>query len=235
MTPSIKIILTTWLIVFSQVTDASKYSKSINPTRFTFNKISAAQLPTEFASANMDEIIKALTIQIKNCKEDHAESLTFKIGKQTFTRQQWCLDTNQKMLTIAQASQGNFQTFFTTIKNEFDWYKSSGWPENHGKIKKGEVKFTAYYYTHNRVSLGTQNIPLTAHASCATDHRVIPIGMIIFYKYKKATSWCITQDSGSAVKGAHLDLYRGKGSKAGEEGRHLFYAGSIYVALPKSK
>ncbi len=32
-----------------------------------------------------------------------------------------------------------------SLKTEFDWYKSDGWPENHAGFKKGAFQFTAYY------------------------------------------------------------------------------------------
>ena len=52
---------------------------------------------------------------------------------------------------------------------------------------------------------GSENISLTPHASCATDHKVIPIGMNFIYNCKKSTSWCVAQDAGGAIMGAHVD------------------------------
>lgn len=80
---------------------------------------------------------------------------------------------------------------------------------------------------------GSENLPLTAHVSCATDHVVIPIGVNFIYHTKNRTSWCIAQDAGGAIKGAHVDVYKGEGHQAGLEANALNHSGSLYVAVPK--
>lgn len=80
---------------------------------------------------------------------------------------------------------------------------------------------------------GSENISLTPHASCATDHKVIPIGMNFIYNCKKTTSWCVAQDTGGAIVGAHVDVYKGEGDEAGVEANALNHSGTIFVALPK--
>lgn len=406
--------------------------------RFKFHKISASELPLDNPAGNMDEVINALQIQIKNCTKKHAEYQHVTIAGHTFKRKEWCLDTNKKMFTLAKASHGNFQKYLSTIKTEFDWYKSEGWPENHAGFKQGEFQFTAYYapapveartkrggafqypiyrnpgvvnasaesrkfnlktplcgvdpltgmergfclknangtYSiapdrseidhgvldkkyiigyvkdpndpaflmvegsgslildgklfhinydgangrprtmlgrivqcaqdptcggslatmercakdpkchdesqlrcnvskeikqsaasekqirqyldnlHNQDKAadlrnrdqsfvffvkenggpyGSDNIILTPHASCATDHRVIPIGMNFIYNCKKTTSLCVAQDTGGAIVGAHVDCYKGEGDQAGIEANDLNHTGSLFVALPKRK
>ena len=406
--------------------------------RFRFHKISASELPLDNPSGNMDEVIKALKNQIANCNNPRAESHTVFIAGHKFKRQEWCLHTNQKMLNLAQAAKGNFQKYLSSIKSEFDWYKSEGWPENHAGYKKGEFQFTAYYapaaveartkpdgefkypiysnpgvvntaaeakklhlksplcgvdpltkmirgfcmkdangrYSvapdreeiahgalnskyiigyvkdpndpaflmvegsgslildgklvhlnydgfngrprtmlgrivqcaqdptcggsldtiercakdpkcHDEAKLrcnvskeikqsaaseklirkyldnplnrnkadnlrnrdqsyvffikefggpyGSENISLTPHASCATDHKVIPVGMNFIYNCKKSTSWCIAQDTGGAIVGAHVDCYKGEGDQAGVEANDLNHTGTLFVALPKRK
>ena len=81
---------------------------------------------------------------------------------------------------------------------------------------------------------GSENISLTSHASCATDHRVIPVGMNFIYNCKKSVSWCVAQDTGGAIQGAHVDVYKGEGDRAGVEANDLNHAGSLFVALPKT-
>lgn len=406
--------------------------------RFKFHKISASELPSENPSGNMNEIINALNNQIENCKKRQGELKTITIAGHTYKRQQWCIDTNQKMLTLAKAAQGNFSKYLTSVKNEFDWYKSDGWPENQGGFKKGEFLFTAYYapapiearikrggeflypiysnpgvvnvaleskkyklkkplcgvdpltnmmrsyclknnngtYSvapdreeishgaldpkhvigyiknpndpaflmlqgsgsllidgkilrlnydgfngrprtmlgriiqcaqdptcggnidtmeqcakdpncHDEAKLrcnmsqevrqsagseklirqfldkpenrdkahdlrnrdqsfvffivekggpyGSENIPLTSHASCATDHKVIPIGMNFIYNCNYSTQMCIAQDAGGAIVGAHVDVYKGEGDQAGIEANSLYHKGTLYVALPKHR
>ncbi|HHF7349250.1 TPA: MltA domain-containing protein [Legionella feeleii] len=406
--------------------------------RFKFHKISASELPLNNPVGNMNEVIRALNNQIENCTKKRGEFQRVTIAGRQFKRQEWCLNTNKKMLALAKAAHGNFQNYLTSIKNEFDWYKSDGWPENHAGFKKGEFQFTAYYapaavkasakrggsflyplysnpgvvsaalerkkfnlkaplcgvdpltkiergfcmknpngtYSvvpdrkeieqgalhpkyviayvedpndpaflmvegsgsliidgqvfhinydaangrprtmlgrivqcaqdptcggnldtiercakdpkchdeeklrcnvskkiklsaaseklirqylddplnrHKAADLrnrdqsyvffakedggpyGSEKITLTPHVSCATDHRVIPVGMNFIYNSKKSTSWCIAQDSGGAIVGAHVDVYKGEGEQAGIEANELNYAGSLFVALPKRK
>ena len=406
--------------------------------RFKFHKISASELPLENPMGNMDEVIKALNNQIENCKRSRGTVQTVVIAAHKFKRQDWCHNTNKKMLALAKAAQGDFQKYLSSIKTEFDWYKSEGWPENHAGFKKGEFQFTAYYapaavearskqdkaflypiYSnpgvvhaaseckklnlkaplcgvdpltkmahgfclkkgngryalvpdrdeidrgalnpkhilgyvkdpndpaflmlqgsgslmldgklfhinydgangrprtmlgrivqcaqdptcggnldtmercardpkcHDEAKLrcnlskkirqsgsseklirqyldnplnrenvaglrnrdqsfvffvkeeggpyGSENIALTPHVSCATDHKVIPIGMNFIYSYKNSTSWCVAQDTGGAIMGAHVDVYKGEGEQAGMEANDLNHAGSLFVALPKRR
>lgn len=404
--------------------------------RFKFHKISASELPLENPVGNMNEVIKALNNQIENCNKSRGEFQTVTIAGHKLKRQEWCLHTNKKMLDLAKAAHGDFQKYLSTIKTEFDWYKSDGWPENHAGFKKGEFQFTAYYapsaveartkrggaflypiysnpgvvnaaaevrkfnlkappcgvdpltkmprgfclkdakgkYSvvpdreeidhgalgpkhiigyvkdpndpaflmvegsgslildgklfhinydgangrprtmlgrivqcaqdptcggnidaiercskdpkcHDEAKLrcnvskeirqsaasekqirqyldnprnrakaadlrnrdqsfvffakedggpyGSENISLTPHASCATDHKVIPVGMHFIYNCKQATSWCISQDTGGAIMGAHVDVYKGEGDRAGVEANELNHTGSLYLALAK--
>jgi membrane-bound lytic murein transglycosylase len=403
--------------------------------RFKFHKISSSELPLYNPTGNMDEVIKALNTQIENCATYQGVYKSVTIAGTTYNRKEWCHNTNQKMLTLAKAAQGDFQKYLSSIKNEFDWYKSDGWPENHAGFKKGEFQFTAYYapaaveartqrggaylypiysnpgvvnaakeckqfnlkaplcgvdplskmdrgfclknadgtYSvvpdreeiahgalgskyiigyvkdpndpaflmlqgsgslmldgkfyrlnyesangrprtmlgriiqcaqdptcggtldamercaknpkcHDETKLrcnvsqkirqssgseklirkylntlnyekaadlrnrdqsyvffskeaggpyGSENISLTPHVSCATDHKVIPIGMTFIYHCKKSTSWCVAQDTGGAIVGAHVDVYKGEGDQAGGEANAINHPGSLFVALPK--
>lgn len=404
--------------------------------RFRFHKISASELPLDNPLGNMDEVISALTIQIENCNKNQGEFQTVTIAGHQFKREEWCLNSNKKMLALAKAAHGDFKTYLSSIKTEFDWYKSEGWPENHAGFKKGAFQFTAYYapaaieartkpggafvypiysnpgvvnvvaeckkfnlksplcgidpvtkiarnhclknangtysiapdreeidhgaldkkyiigyvkdpndpsflmlqgsgsllldgksfhinyvgangrprtmlgrivqcaqdptcggnldamercakdpkchdeaklrcnlskevklsgasetrirhYLDNLVNrdkaadlrnrdqsfvffakeeggpYGSEDISLTPHASCATDHKVIPIGMNFLYNCKKSTSWCVAQDTGGAIMGAHVDCYKGEGDRAGAEANDLNHSGSLFVALPK--
>lgn len=403
--------------------------------RFKFHKVSTAELLLVNPIGNMDEVIKALNNQIENCNKSHGGFQTVTIARHQINRQEWCLGTNKKMLALAKAAHGDFKKYLSTIKTEFDWYKSEGWPENHAGFKKGEFQFTAYYAPaaveartqrggaflypiyanpgvvnaaleckkyhlkaplcgvdpltkmvrgfclknpngtyaivpdreeidkgalnpkyiigyvkdpndpsflmlqgsgslrldgklfhinydsangrprtmlgrivqcaqdptcggnlntmercakdptcHDETKLrclaskkikqstgseklirqyldtlnhhqatdlrhrdqsfvffakeeggpyGSENISLTPHASCATDHKVIPIGMSFIYHCKKSTSWCIAQDAGGAIMGAHVDVYKGEGNQAGIEANELNHPGSLFVALSK--
>jgi membrane-bound lytic murein transglycosylase len=402
--------------------------------RFKFHKITASELPRGNPVGNMKEIIQALNIQIKNCQAN-GEFQSVTIGGHKFARQEWCLNTNKKMLALAKSAHGDFKKYLEDIKTEFDWYKSEGWPENHAGYKKGQFQFTAYYaptaieartnrkgpFLHpiyknpgvvhagleskkfnltpplcgvdpltkiargfcvknapgqysvvpdreeihhgalnpkyvigyvkdpndpdflmlqgagslfldgkvihvnydgsngrprtmlgrivqcaqdptcggnldnmercakdpkchdeeklrckvsktiktsaateklirqylNRLNpvkatdlrnrdqsfvffmvadegpFGSEDIPLTPHASCATDHKVIPVGMNFIYNFNTFTSWCVAQDAGGAIMGAHVDLYTGEGHQAGVEANKVNHSGTLFVALPK--
>lgn len=113
--------------------------------RFKFHKIPLSELPINNPIGNLDEVIHALNNQIENCSKGRGEFQTVNIAGQKFNRREWCLNTNKKMLTLAKSAQGDFQKYLLDIKNNFDWYKSDGWPENHAGFKKGEFQFTAYY------------------------------------------------------------------------------------------
>jgi len=80
---------------------------------------------------------------------------------------------------------------------------------------------------------GSEDISLTPHGSCATDHKVIPVGTNFIYNLKNSTSWCVAQDAGGAIMGAHVDVYKGEGVQAGIEANAVNHAGSLFVALPK--
>jgi membrane-bound lytic murein transglycosylase len=422
---------------FADITSKQKMAaKEPGVLRFKFHKISSSTLPLDNPVGNMDEVIKALNNQIENCNQNQGEYQTVTIAGHKYKRHEWCHKTNHKMLALAKAAHGNFQTYLSSIKSEFDWYKSDGWPENHAGFKKGEFHFTAYYapaaveartkrggeflypiysnpgvvnvaaeckkfhlkaplcgvdplskmersfclknadgtYSvapdreeidhgalnqkhvigyvkdpndpaflmlegsgslildgklshinydgfngrprtmlgrivqcaqdptcggnldtmercakdpkcHDQAKLhcnvskkikqsaasekqirqylddplnrdkaadlrnrdqsfvffakedggpyGSENISLIPHASCATDHRVIPVGMNFIYNCKKSTSWCVAQDTGGAIVGAHIDCYKGEGDQAGIEANELNHTGSLYVALPK--
>ena len=57
--------------------------------------------------------------------------------------------------------------------------------------------------------------------------------MNFIYHCKEFTSWCVAQDAGGAIVGAHVDLYKGEGKQAGIEANELNHTGALFVALPK--
>jgi membrane-bound lytic murein transglycosylase len=90
-----------------------------------------------------------------------------------------------------------------------------------------------FFAKDNEGPYGSEHIALTPHVSCATDHRVIPVGMNFIYQCKNTVSWCVAQDSGGAIIGAHVDIYKGAGHQAGIEANAINHSGAVYVALPK--
>ena len=106
--------------------------------------------------------------------------------------------------------------------------------EKSGDLRNRDQSYV-FFNTEQGGPYGSENISLTPHASCATDHRVIPVGMNFIYNCKKTTSWCVAQDAGGAIVGAHVDIYKGEGRQAGLEANELNHSGALYVALPKRK
>ncbi len=80
--------------------------------RFKFHKVSPSELPLGNATGNMDEVIKALNNQIENCNKYRGELQVVTIANKKFTRQEWCHNSNQKMLGLAKAAKGNFQNIW---------------------------------------------------------------------------------------------------------------------------
>ena len=105
-------------------------------------------------------------------------------------------------------------------------------PEKAADLRNRDQSYV-FFVTEAGGPYGSEDITLTPHASCATDHRVIPVGMNFLYHYKNTTSWCVSQDAGGAIVGAHVDLYMGEGNKASAEANDINNPGSLFVALPK--
>jgi membrane-bound lytic murein transglycosylase len=96
---------------------------------------------------DLKSIRRALRHQVGRCAETKpADKETFKLGCKLFTRAEWCLQTNKKLLKIANSSP-DFPTYLRRIRSQFDWYQSEGLlaDSSDGIFKKGETQFTGYY------------------------------------------------------------------------------------------
>jgi len=113
-------------------------------------QVDASNLPTTCETGNLEQFKQALKNQIATCKNQIAKDPThsMQIGCRTYTRQEWCLDVNTKMLELANVST-DFPSLMKSVKPEFDWLLNTGRHEDskNAKIKKGDVQFTAYYTT----------------------------------------------------------------------------------------
>ncbi len=134
-------------------------SKDKEPTRpedeypvspYTYSAVSADELPKICQDGDLGKFQAALEKQITRYRsmrpEAHAKK-KFKFGCKVYTRQEYALDTNVKMLEIARKS-GSFPAFISRASHEFDWYRSDGRlddSENYPALKKGTMQFTAYY------------------------------------------------------------------------------------------
>jgi membrane-bound lytic murein transglycosylase len=121
---------------------------------YTFHELFPDQLPQSCAEGDLQGLIQALERQIENCQGiperplapgGHSLHDTVRFGCQEFTRAEWCLETNRKMLELAKAAK-DFPAFVSAIKNEFSWYQSDGRLEDakDGTFKKGDYQITSY-------------------------------------------------------------------------------------------
>ena len=87
------------------------------------------------------------------------------------------------------------------------------------------------------VSFGSgPSLDLTYYASLAVDPSVIPMGSRVFIPYYKqrhlGTGWFVAQDTGGAIGGRHVDVYRPPPESYNDEGRSLS-GQRIYVVPPR--
>jgi membrane-bound lytic murein transglycosylase A len=97
---------------------------------------------------------------------------------------------------------------------------------------------------------GASGTPVIAHRSIATDTSVYPQGGLALISAKKPvldasgkivdwksfSRFVVNQDTGSAIKGlGRVDLYFGKGKRAGQAAGHYMQKGELYFLLLKNK
>ena len=77
------------------------------------------------------------------------------------------------------------------------------------------------------------SLPLRYYHSIAVDPRLIPLGSRVYiptYRHLGG-GWFLAQDTGGAIKGAHVNVYRPAPSKPSDEGRYMT-GQRIYVVPP---
>jgi 3D (Asp-Asp-Asp) domain-containing protein len=80
------------------------------------------------------------------------------------------------------------------------------------------------------------SLPLSYYRSIAVDPGVIPLGSRVYvpaYRRDGQGGWFVAQDTGGAISGRHIDVYRPPPPSASDPGRYLT-AQRIYVIRPKS-
>ena len=68
------------------------------------------------------------------------------------------------------------------------------------------------------------SLPLHYYQSIAVDPNVIPLGSRVYipaYKHDGHGGWFIAQDTGGAIKGRHVDVYRTPPASASDDGQYL--------------
>jgi membrane-bound lytic murein transglycosylase A len=91
-------------------------------------------------------------------------------------------------------------------------------------------------YTFFRIAeggpVGSLGVELTPGRSVATDPRVVPPGALGYLVTPSVARFVVSQDAGSAVGGAHADLFLGTGAEAGERAGRVRERGRLYLLLP---
>jgi membrane-bound lytic murein transglycosylase len=109
--------------------------------------VAAEKMPTGCEQGTLEAFKDALRIQIAACKmaPDKAPTVA-QIGCRTYTREEWCVEVNRRMLNLAESAR-DFATLMAQAKEDFDWVQNTGMQADtkDGRFKKGEVQFTAYY------------------------------------------------------------------------------------------
>jgi 3D (Asp-Asp-Asp) domain-containing protein len=79
------------------------------------------------------------------------------------------------------------------------------------------------------------SLPLRFYQSVAVDPRVIPLGSwvyILAYRDDGYGGWFVAEDTGGAIRGRHVDVYRSPPVSAGDGGRDLINQ-RIFVVKPQ--
>jgi 3D (Asp-Asp-Asp) domain-containing protein len=78
-------------------------------------------------------------------------------------------------------------------------------------------------------------LPLRYYQSIAVDPRVIPLGSRVYvpaYRHDGHGGWFVAQDTGGAIAGRHIDVYRPPPPTPGGSGRYLTRQ-RIFVIKPR--
>ena len=129
-------------------------------------------------------------------------------------------------------SDGNVSYF--SIKN---WLKNN--QEQAEKIMNVNQSYVFFKASNNDDVIGSQGSPLIAERSLAIDTDILPLGFPIWLNIDSSKmlyqKLLVTQDTGSAIKGAvRGDVFFGKGREAEKAAAQMNYKGKYYILVPAS-
>lgn len=81
--------------------------------------------------------------------------------------------------------------------------------------------------------VGSLGVPLTPGRSIAADPRLVPPGALAYLETPSARRFVVTQDTGAAIVGPHVDLFLGAGAEAEARAGSMRERGDLYVLLPR--
>ncbi|MFT6333131.1 MAG: membrane-bound lytic murein transglycosylase A [Lentimonas sp.] len=115
------------------------------------------------------------------------------------------------------------------------WLKDN--PEEARKVLNINKSYIFFKPSKSDDVFGSQGAPLTAERSLAVDHKIIPEGLPVWLnissKKKPYRKLVVSQDTGSAIKGAiRGDVFFGKGSKSEKLAARMNHYGEYFLLLP---
>ncbi|HET9103235.1 MAG TPA: 3D domain-containing protein [Solirubrobacteraceae bacterium] len=93
----------------------------------------------------------------------------------------------------------------------------------------------SYHPLHGVSFAPGASLPLRFDQSLAVDPRTIPLGSRVYvpaYRHDGHGGWFVAADTGGAISGRHIDVYRSPPSVAGDPGQ-FFSSQRIYVIRPR--
>ncbi len=141
------------------------------------------------------------------------------------------------------ARNGKTATFGSSDKSKQPYWRSSGYWRNKKKgvtFKLEDGGWSAgkgrRHIKPNGITFGKgPSRDLTYYRSVAVDPKLIPLGSLVYsakYKSLNDDGWFKAEDTGGAIIGHHIDVYRKPPDSADDEGR--YYSGQRIFVVPKS-
>jgi 3D (Asp-Asp-Asp) domain-containing protein len=118
------------------------------------------------------------------------------------------------------------------------WRNSHGgvtFPLGHGGWSAGAGR--RYISLRGVTFASGPSLPLRFYQSIAVDPRVIPLGSRVYipaYRHDGHGGWFIAQDTGGAINGNHVDVYRNPPARSTDTG-HYLTGRRIYVIKPRKR
>lgn len=141
------------------------------------------------------------------------------------------------------AKNGKKAVFGSADASKSPFWRSAGYWRNKRKGVTFKLEKGGWYAGEGKRYIKPKGItfaegpsrPLTYYRSVAVDPSLIPMGSLVYvgkYRSLNDDGWFRADDTGSAIKGRHLDVYRRPPKKPGDA--NMYPSVRVYV-VPKSK
>lgn len=142
------------------------------------------------------------------------------------------------------ARNGKKAVFGTSDKSKQPFWRSSGYWRNKKKGVTYQLHDKSWFAGVGKRYIPPQGItfakgpsrPLTYYRSVAVDPKLIPLGSLVWvgkYRSLNGDGWFRADDTGGAIIGHHLDIYRQPPDSATDGGR--YFSGQRVYVVPKNK